>query len=366
MQQDEKLLEARVEEVTGLIKDFCDQYLTQAHLQDALMLLVTLCKHSSRPISKGNLNQWAAGIVHRSHEAVHARGVKSPHYASDKLIARHFELKPIAVREQSERIRDLIADLIEEKMSHIFDDPGADFYEEPPDLDDFYPEDYEPREGEFIDVPRDLHGKFADIDVSRVFDRINEATFAKSVLKYIQEEPDYLLPYVTLADTEFAARQNIEGKLLREAYERALRLIGAHDGEWPNLLESSRFTNFHIVLAIQAQAKWQWKQGDTQAARVLLQKLLEVNPLDTTNARYELAAVLVGLTPKQWQDLPEFKFTETEILAVLERGAPTPAERWLATVEPKHPEVFAPWRAARAQRLAELNLTEEDLAGPDV
>jgi hypothetical protein len=361
MNPDDKALEARVEELTRLIRDFCHQYLTQDYVKDALMLLLTLNGHPERPLAAGDLNLWAAGIIHRSQAAVIKKGSQGPHFASDKQLAKHFGVKQIAVREKSVEISELIARLVERsffkeiEVEERFDDENFDDAE-------LYPEDYEVQAGEFIDEPRDRNGEYADLDIGRVFERMDEASYVKAVLQYMKQEPDYLLPYLDLADTKFAAEKGIEGKLLRDAYERALRLMGAKDGEWPRLIESLRFRNRHILLAILQQAKWQWGQGETEAARVLFQKLLEVNPLDTIGARYRLGAILEGLTLEQWNSLfKDIDLSEDQIVDVLAKGTPAPAEYWFMSIEPKYPEVFAPWREARANRMAELDLDEDTL-----
>ena len=153
---------------------------------------------------------------------------------------------------------------------------------------------------EFIDKDRNVMYEYYNLLDSD----LTEAKLAKSMLKLILKDPDFLDSYIVSADILLRSNKIRSGlKLIEEAYERALRLIVDENGKWPKRMSWGFLENRHIMRAIERYAHISWEENNPELALEIYRRLLRVNINDNQGVRYAILALRMGLGP-DW----DFKF----------------------------------------------------------
>jgi Domain of unknown function (DUF6398) len=101
-------MQARFDEITGLIDTFSHDHLNNEYATLCRELTATLCRKRPSPLSQGKATAWACGIIH-------ALGMvnflfdasQTPHVTSSQ-IASYFGLSPSTMQGKSKQIRDLL------------------------------------------------------------------------------------------------------------------------------------------------------------------------------------------------------------------------------------------------------------------
>lgn len=151
--------------------------------------------------------------------------------------------------------------------------------------------------------------------------------------KMINEEPDFLKPYLTLSKI-FKREGNISksNEFLEEAYQRALNLVLDKNGHWPGKLEDSWIPNWHIIDTFMTKAIWLWETGKKDDALNLFRKLLKTNPNDGSGARNYILAISMGC---DYADFNKWINNHENHEAVLD---------WFEENYAQFPDEFTAWR----------------------
>lgn len=149
----------------------------------------------------------------------------------------------------------------------------------------------------FIDKDHEVMYRFYEIAEKN----ISNAKMLKEMQKLISEDPNFLDPYLVVADILSSQNQNKKAAaILHEAYERALMIIVDEMGRWPKELPWGFLENRHIMRAINQQALFYWEIGKIDEALDIFRKLLRVNPQDNQGVRYNILAIKMGLGIDEW------------------------------------------------------------------
>ena len=185
---------------------------------------------------------------------------------------------------------------------------------------------------EFIDKDREATRKYYDIMNGLTEDNTDE-TF-HLLTEMIHEDPDYLDPYLVLAEILGEMDMNEESEhMIEMAYERAIDLITAETGSWPDRLEWGWMQNRHIIRSLINMGILSWRKGENDDALEIFQKLLASNPNDNGGVRYFILGILEGMTEKKF-DRKFFSdpYTDSEI------------DNWFNAKSKKHDRYFKKWR----------------------
>jgi len=117
------------------------------------------------------------------------------------------------------------------------------------------------------------------------------------IKEIIKKDPDYFDPAMFLADIlEKAGEIKPSEELYINAGERALDLIPAENGNWPDKLGWEWLPNRHIIRALINMGIVFWKREQSDDAAELFEKLMKTNPEDNGGARFYLLGLLEGLS----------------------------------------------------------------------
>lgn len=154
--------------------------------------------------------------------------------------------------------------------------------------------------------------------------------------KFIEKDPDFLDPYLVLADLLYEDEEYIEGdELLRTAFTRALKRIVDKDGNWPKFLPWGFLENRHLIRAIDRWAYKLWEDGRNEYALQIFRKLLKSNTNDNIGARYNILAILLE-HEVDWRE-EEFSAGEIGMIDAIKE------EKWFNKNVKKFPEEFNWW-----------------------
>lgn len=184
---------------------------------------------------------------------------------------------------------------------------------------------------EFVDKDRDIMDEHYDLLDSD----LTEAGLAKSMMRLIQKDPDFLDPYIVSADILLRSNKIKSGlKLIEEAYDRALHLIVGENEKWPKRMSWGFLENRHIMRAIERYAYISWEENNPERALEIYRKLLRVNINDNQGARYAILALRMKLGP-DW----DFKFMvkNGRMAGLIDAGKITD---WFNENSKKFPEEF--------------------------
>ncbi len=196
---------------------------------------------------------------------------------------------------------------------------------------------------EFADKPHQAMHEFYDfMETVESDDQIK-----RKMRALIKKDPDFYDPYLQLADVLIDEdREHEAGKLIRQAYERAVLRIADSQGRWPQQMMWGWLENRHLMRALQRYAIWLWDdQNRPEATLEIMRKLLRANPNDNQGARYEILAIRLGLN-RDWEE--QFMITEgpmagraLDVIAV---------DKWFRQGARKFPDEFNWWVAEMEER----------------
>jgi len=136
--------------------------------------------------------------------------------------------------------------------------------------------------------------------MSKYYDILEESLqyneMKREMKKLIKSDPDFLDPYLVLADIlEEEDNYGEAREVLREAYLRAMNFIVDKNGNWPKILPWEVLENRHIIRAINRWACALWEEDRPEYSLEIFRKLLKSNPSDNIGARYAVLAIRLGL-----------------------------------------------------------------------
>jgi len=151
---------------------------------------------------------------------------------------------------------------------------------------------------EFIDKDHRVMNVFYELMDSDASARKME----KGLREMIAEDENFYDSYIALADLYFYNNKNKEGgKLLKEAYERAIMRIADSKGNWPKEMAWGFLENRHLMRAIERYGILCWEHGTTDETLDIFRRLLRMNPGDNQGARHNILAIKLGLGIEEWQ-----------------------------------------------------------------
>jgi len=154
---------------------------------------------------------------------------------------------------------------------------------------------------EFVDKDHRVMSDFYDI--CERYNERNKALVKKELKELIEEDPDFLDPYLFLYQIlEDEGDLNRAEKILNEAYRRAIALITDKDGSWPDVLEWGWLENRHIIRTILNKALSLWRNNEIEESLDLFRKLLKTNPNDNIGARFYILAIRMGMSLDDFED----------------------------------------------------------------
>ena len=93
--------------IIELVKPFCAKYLDEDYLQFSEHLTAALCRKRPSPLQSGNLNTWAAAIIHALGFINFLFDKDTKPYVSFSDLAENFGLAKTTISQKSKQIRDL-------------------------------------------------------------------------------------------------------------------------------------------------------------------------------------------------------------------------------------------------------------------
>ena len=129
---------------------------------------------------------------------------------------------------------------------------------------------------EFVDKEHRVMSDFYDI--CERYNERNKALIKRELRQLIEEDPDFLDPYLFLYQIlEDEGNLKEAEKILNEAYRRAIALITDKDGSWPDILKWGWLENRHIIRTILNKALSLWRNNAIEEPLYLSPPLLKKN-----------------------------------------------------------------------------------------
>ena len=155
----------------------------------------------------------------------------------------------------------------------------------------------------------------------------------KLMHKLMKVDPDFYDTYHIVIGVLFEENKTEQaGKLLKDAYIRALTRIVDAQGQWPKLMRWGFLENRHLMRIIDRYALYCWDTGNTDEALPIYRKLLAVNPNDNQGARESILAIRMGMSFKGWEK--KFALKDGDGLDAMKLA------KWFDTHAKKFPEEF--------------------------
>ena len=152
---------------------------------------------------------------------------------------------------------------------------------------------------EFIDKNRPAQWKYERMLAA--YDEENADDFIEDMMELLDEDPDFLEPYLHTFKEAMAIGDEEEAyDILDLAANRALDLILDKDGRWPDSLLWGFLENRHIIRTLITAGEEAWALGDGSKALGLLEKILRSNPNDNPGVRYYILAIKEGMTRRRF------------------------------------------------------------------
>ena len=153
---------------------------------------------------------------------------------------------------------------------------------------------------EFVDHERPVRQKFQALSNNDENTDLNDVQ--KSLQNLIQEDPDFLEPYLVLDEIYTETGDSDKSATVTEtAFRRAISLITNKEGDWPDRLPWVP-ENQHIIRTLLHKAISDWEQRRWDEALDLLRFLLITNPNDNIAARNYILAIRMGFTFPGFED----------------------------------------------------------------
>jgi len=96
------------EELTSLTNNFCSQYLNDEYAEMARKIAAALCRKRISPIQSGNLQTWAAGIIHSICTINFGFDRSQQPSINSKEISAHFGRAQSTISSKSKEVRQLL------------------------------------------------------------------------------------------------------------------------------------------------------------------------------------------------------------------------------------------------------------------
>ena len=113
---------------------------------------------------------------------------------------------------------------------------------------------------------------------------------------FLEEQVRYLLYY------EEPELEDQSAYKLEAAYQRAVEIVTAEDGKWPEELRWGFVENRHIIRTLVSKAVFYWKSDQYEEALELFGRLLRMNPNDNGGNRYFILGILTGMSFQEFMD----------------------------------------------------------------
>lgn len=153
----------------------------------------------------------------------------------------------------------------------------------------------------FLDRDREVQNRFYQLREEEQVDDLGH--LMDQLKKLINEDPDFLEPYLVLEEIYLAHEEPQNAAQIRQkAFDRALNLITDENGNWPDHLPWLHLENRHIIRTILQQAISEWEHRNWEQALDLLRFLLISNPNDNIAARFYILAIRMGFTYYGFED----------------------------------------------------------------
>ena len=167
----------------------------------------------------------------------------------------------------------------------------------------------------FIYEPMDVHDKkivkaYNDLlsdyefDLFSIPDEKERDGVIQQLIHFIKVEPFYVEPMKELLGLyQIFQEQKKFNKLLEQIYKAALVHVTIDKkGNWYDVIPWGPLENRSIIRALIWGAEERWKKGKTAEAKKVFQNILKTNPGDNPGIRYQLLAILEGMTFEQFDE----------------------------------------------------------------
>ena len=332
------------ETLLDLTARFCQDHLDEEYHQLCVKLIEKLARKRPPPFLRGKPENWSAGIINALGTINFLFDKSFGPYVAASDIAAYFGVAPSTMAQKSKVIREMFKmnRLGSNEFSTTHSRQGyAPIMEALNQLAAVFTPGEELRLGapsdpeEFID--RDHPAMEAYYDLCERYETQGPTKSIQAALrKLIAHDPDFLDPYLMLADLLDEQEQVAEAdRLIGEAGQRALRVITAGTGDWPKSLNWGWLENRHLIRALYTKAISFWTHDEPEPALDLLRKLLRSNPEDNLGVRYQILAIRLGMT-------------ENEFEAKFNKGGfyDSDLPNWFDKNVTKYPDEFDWWRKA--------------------
>lgn len=101
-------MQEKFDSICNQTDTFCDKYLDEEYKQHIRFVVAALCRKRPSPLLRGNVNTWAAGIIHALGMANFLFDkTQTPHCKAAEIFA-HFGISPSTGQNKSKEIRDML------------------------------------------------------------------------------------------------------------------------------------------------------------------------------------------------------------------------------------------------------------------
>lgn len=119
----------------------------------------------------------------------------------------------------------------------------------------------------------------------------------KKMQDFIFRDPDFLEPYLTLVETLEETSEYMKAAwVMEDAYAKAFELIGAEDGNWPELILWEYEENRPILSTIFNRAISLYDRFFFSEALEIFRKLMAVNPTDELGVRFYILGIRLKMS----------------------------------------------------------------------
>lgn len=344
-------IQEKKKQLLELTSAFCDAHLNKDYKKLCTDLIEKMARKRPPPFLRGRLEIWAAGIVHALGSVNFLFDRSSPLYISANDIAAYFQVAPGSASQKAGAVRDMfnlnhfsteyLTEDMQEKMAPTFElleqmaemeqrAGGASALRMRNEAGDVI------ENGQFLASASRVQSRYYKI-MERAERQGMTPALAQDLMQLMEQDPDYLDPYLTLREIFIELGNEEEAtEVLEIAYARALARILLPSGDWPPALEWGWLENRPIIRTLLNKALEEWINGDPAVGLDILRKLLRSNPGDNIGARWYILAIRLGIT------LEDF---EAEVGSEYGYDA-MKTEAWFAKHHTRFPEDFDWWKKA--------------------
>jgi hypothetical protein len=145
---------------------------------------------------------------------------------------------------------------------------------------------------------------FYEYDLFHIQDKKEEKKVLQQLVNFITAEPYFLEPMLELLGIfDMTQEKKQYDAILEHAYQVALFHVTLDkNGNWYDLIPWSHKENRSLIRALIFGAEKRWMEGKTDEAKNVFQNILKSNPGDNPGVRYQLLALLEGMTFKEFDE----------------------------------------------------------------